>query len=178
MFAPTDADFTNGVKLYTGEPINSRAATGHILGEEACRALILLDVKDTAVKNALDLATQGMLQRLRLSETESEVVGRYCCGTCSAAYLGHVLVGGLDRNEARLMAGMKFLRSSRTGKGRWRFFPFYYTLLVLSEMDKTIAKDEIKYAAPALERGLAKIAPAEKYAERRHILSEHLLTRC
>ncbi len=44
MFAPTSADRASGIKLFTGEAVKSKAAIGHILGEEACRVLILLDV--------------------------------------------------------------------------------------------------------------------------------------
>ncbi|MEE8576086.1 MAG: hypothetical protein V3T31_02415, partial [candidate division Zixibacteria bacterium] len=41
MFAPTSIDRSNGVKVFTGEMVRSGAAIGHVLGEEACRALIL-----------------------------------------------------------------------------------------------------------------------------------------
>jgi len=46
MFAPTAKDFREGIRLFTGERITSGAATGHILGEETCRALLLLDTDD------------------------------------------------------------------------------------------------------------------------------------
>ena len=65
MFAPTQSDYSTGINLFTGEKITSRAATAHILGEEACRALILLDVKTKNVKNALKLASDGILKRIR-----------------------------------------------------------------------------------------------------------------
>jgi len=32
MFAPTNEDYTEGVRLFTGERISSRVGTGHILG--------------------------------------------------------------------------------------------------------------------------------------------------
>ena len=35
MPAPTKKDFTQGVKLFTGEALKGRAITAHILGEEA-----------------------------------------------------------------------------------------------------------------------------------------------
>ena len=44
MFAPTEKDFTGGIRLFTGERIATGAGVGHILGEEACRALWVLDV--------------------------------------------------------------------------------------------------------------------------------------
>ena len=32
MFAPTNEDYNEGVRLFTGERISSRVGTGHILG--------------------------------------------------------------------------------------------------------------------------------------------------
>jgi hypothetical protein len=70
MFAPTPVDYENGIRLFTGERISSGAATGHILGEEACRALLLLDVDLSSVGEALDRATRSMNRRLTASEVE------------------------------------------------------------------------------------------------------------
>lgn len=68
MFAPTPRDYAEGIQLFTGERISSGAATGHILGEEACRTLLLLRDSSGAVREALDRATRSMGQRLNESE--------------------------------------------------------------------------------------------------------------
>ena len=178
MFAPTSIDRTNGVKVFTGEMIRSGAGVGHVLGEEACRALILLGVADTTVKDALDRATEGMLGRLRQTENAGNVHGLYCCGLCSLAYWRHVMVGGLDRNEERLAAAMKALRAHRTGDGHWRRFPFHYTLLALSELDIRPAVDEMRYAAPVLDRYVRRTARDGKFSERRRVIAERVLAKC
>jgi hypothetical protein len=67
MFAPTAYDFKNGIRVFTGERITSGAATGHILGEEASRALILLDIDSAVVKQAMRKAKKGMQGRLHAS---------------------------------------------------------------------------------------------------------------
>ena len=77
MFAPTNEDYTEGVRLFTGERISSRVGTGHILGEEACRALLLLNVGLGDVENALDQAMRYMELRLRESEAEDPRPGFY-----------------------------------------------------------------------------------------------------
>lgn len=64
MFAPTEYDLYVETRLFTGEKLNSRAATRHILGEEACRALLQLDVPDNDVREALQRATGVMMSRL------------------------------------------------------------------------------------------------------------------
>ena len=178
MFAPTDKDLRNGVRVYTGELVRSGAAIRHVLGEEACRALILLGADDAGVKDALDRATHGMLQRLRQTEGTTKVHGMYCCGICSVAYWRNVMVGGLDRNEERLTAGMVALRARRSSDGRWRRFPFYYTLLALSELDVRLAVDEMRHAAPLLQRYVRRKIVKAKFSERRRIICERILARC
>ena len=178
MFAPTVEDLRDGVRVYTGELIRSGAAIGHILGEEACRALILLSVDDSTIREALDRATDGMLRRLRQTENMSKVHGMFCCGICTVAYWRNVMVGGLDRNEERLAAGMVALRARRSNDGRWRRFPFYYTLLALSEMNFRPALDEIRYVAPLLEHYVRRRVADNTFSERRRIVSERILARC
>ena len=68
MFAPTSQDYRDGIRLFTGERINSGAATGHILGEETCRMLLLLGVDTPEVKQSLARATRSMDACLKNSE--------------------------------------------------------------------------------------------------------------
>lgn len=77
MFAPTPGDFSDGIQLFTGERISSRAATGHILGEETCRALLLLDIDLDVADAALERASRSMDDRLSQSEMESGTLGFY-----------------------------------------------------------------------------------------------------
>ena len=69
MFAPTPMDFSRGIRLFTGERISSGAATGHILGEEACRTLLLLDAGVPQADEALARASRSMDKRLDQSES-------------------------------------------------------------------------------------------------------------
>jgi hypothetical protein len=199
MFAPTELDFSKGAKLFTGEVIRSNAATGHILGEETCRALIRLGIKTPEVKDALKRATNGMLKRLYYDICAFDVAGTvrgrstskglsygdkmrklrgmYCCGICSVSYWRHLAVGGLDYSEKRLVLGMKDLKSYRDGKGGWRRFPFYYTLLSLNEINLKPALDEMRYAVPVLERYLKRASAKTKISERRWVLAERILTK-
>jgi hypothetical protein len=177
MLAPTDEDLRNGVRVYTGELISSGAAIGNVLGEEACRVLILLGVDDSAIREALERATGGMLCRRRQTE-DSDKVHRMYCGIYSAACWRNVMVGGLDRNEERLTAGMVALRAHRIDDGHWRRFPLYYTLLAFSEIDLRQAPDEMRYAAQLLERHVKKRVLDSRFSERRRIISERILAKC
>lgn len=175
MFAPTDDDYSGGIRLFTGERVNSRAATGHILGEEGCRTLILLGVHSNSVDDALNRASLGMTSRL---EKGDRLSGMYCCGTCTPALWRHLAVGGLEDGEAWLSAGMGTLKSRRDGGGRWKGFPFYYTLLALGEIDLPSAVEEMRYASQACERYLRRSPKDDKFSRRRHTLVERVLARC
>lgn len=177
MPAPMDAECNADHRVFTGEPIKSAASASHILGEEACRALILLDVNDEFVASALKKATQGMMSRLLLpsGEPNPETLGMYCCAMCSCAYWRHLAVGGLHDSKKRLAAGMEALKEHRKGDGQWRRFPFYYTLLALSEIKLPAALEEMRYAAPVLKRYLKRAPKDDIYEQRRRILAQRIL---
>jgi len=178
MFAPTERDFRDGVVLFTGERLVTRAGLSHVLGEEACRALILLKVPDRLVEQSLVRASAGMLQRIKQGERSRRLAGTYCCGTCSVSLWRHLAAGGLDRSESRLAAGMKVLKAHRDGQGRWRRFPFYYTLLALTEIDHPAAVREMRYAAASCQRCLKRPERDDPYGRRRRTLAELILARC
>ena len=76
-----------------------------------------------------------------------------------------------------LQHGALHLRSVRDGEHGWRRFPFWYTVLALSEMDGDKAKAELKYAAPLLEAAASRAVPSAVYARRRHELAGRVLNR-
>jgi hypothetical protein len=153
MFAPTENDFKENKDLFTGDRIlSSYVATAHIVGEESCRTLIKLDVKNKDVIRSLEKATNGITRRLDQSKEEVENYGFYCCGKCSISLLRHINAGGISKYKKVLSNGIKTIKSLRSGDGKWKRFPFYYTLLFLSESDLPEAKDEIKYTLNYCER--------------------------
>ena len=164
------------MRVFTGERIRSGAGTAHILGEEACRALILLSAPAAGVRKALADASAGMIHRLD-SSPRNVKTGTYCCGTCSASLWRHLAVGGLENAERLLAAALKTLKANRDG-GRWGHFPFYYTLLALSEIPLRPAIEEMRYAAPSCERLLKRRPKDDKYDSRRRDLAERILGKC
>ena len=175
MFAPTEKDRAKTFRVFTGEGGLGRAGMRHVLGEEACRALILLDVPDRKVRDALNRAGAGMIERM--TEKPNRASGMYCCGRCSAALWRHLAVGGLTGTERLLAAGLKTLKAHRdpAKPGRWRRFGFWYTLLALSEIDLPSARAELRYAAPACERALKRSATGDTYPQRRKELARRVL---
>ena len=175
-FAGFPSERSKGIVLFTGERITSASAR-HILGEEASRALRQLRVRDSNVTRALEGADSGLMQCLERAEKDprNNNPGLFCCGKCSVGLWRNLLAGGLDRQEERLRRGASHLRAMRDSEHQWRKFPFWYTVLALSEMDSAEAKRELKHATPALERVAGRAVPSAVYARRRHELAVRAL---
>jgi hypothetical protein len=175
-FAGFPSERTNGIVLFTGEHIESASAR-HILGEEASRALRQLRVRDLDATLALERADNGLMRCLARAaeDPRNRNPGLFCCSKCSVGLWRNLLSGGLDRREERLRRGAWHLRSMRDGEHQWRRFPFWYTVLALSEMDNAEARRELKYAAPALERAASRAVPSAVYGRRRHELAVRTL---
>jgi len=175
-FAGFPVERAQGIALFTGERITSASAR-HILGEESSRTLRLLRVRDAGVARALDAADDGLMQCLARAAADPRYrnPGLFCCGKCSVGLWRNLLSGGLDRRDERLQRGASHLRTVRDGKQGWRTYPFWYTVLALSEMDSREAKAELRYAAPALERTASRNPPSATCARRRHALATRTL---
>ena len=180
-YADTFGGFPNerkqGIVLFTGERITSASAR-HILGEEACRVVRLLRVRDRDLRDAVDRATAGLMRALDRAAQDPRHAngGTFCCGKCTVGMWRHLLAGGLDRQDDRLRCGVSHLRSVRTGDGTWRKFPFWYTVLALSEMDFREARQELAYATPLLQRTAERPPARSIYAQRRHTLAVRALS--
>ena len=177
-FAGFPSELREGVVVFTGERF-THASARHILGEEACRVLRWLDVREPEVQAALERADRGLIAAVALAEHDPRYgnnPGAYCCTKCTVGMWRNVISGGLDRHEERLRRGVgQFLRSSR-GERQWRTFPFWYTVLALTEMDVAEARDELEFVAPVLERTARRAAPSDTYGKRRHELALRALS--
>jgi len=142
LFAPTEEDLL-GVQLPTGERVGS-AALRHILGEEALRTAILWNLgSSSAVKKAVN-SFDRLLER---GEPCAKSSGFYCCYRCTPAFLRTLAVVKPDDWREILEKGVRKIRDERTPEGRWHGFPFFYTLLTLSEIDSPSAKAELRHAS-------------------------------
>jgi hypothetical protein len=177
-FAGFPRERDKGIVVFTGERIGSASAR-HILGEEACRALQQLRVREAGVNAALGRASEGLMACLERAAEDPRHTnpGLYCCGKCSVGLWRNLLAGGLDRQEERLRRGAAHLRTMRDGEGGWRTFPFWYTVLALGDMDSREASSELAYAAPLLEAAAARAPGSTKYAARRHALATRVVDR-
>lgn len=144
LFAPTEEDFSQGARFLTGERIRSGAGTAHVLGEEALRALCIWGLRDRE-------ETQRALENFHNIVEESRATGRYCCNTCTIALWRGVTAIRFAGWEELIENGLIRLNQARTPEGRWKGYPFYYTLFTLAEIDSPAARQEQSHAAKTVE---------------------------
>ena len=70
LFAGFAPELASGIRLFTGERVTSASAR-HILGEESCRALLLLKSDDAIATAALTRATAWIVERVEKAATLS-----------------------------------------------------------------------------------------------------------
>lgn len=145
LFMPTNKDLSQGVRLLTGERMRSNAATRHVLGEEALRTAIVWKLRLSSVVTE---AVKGFDQILEKGGKN----GYYCCYTCTISFLRTLAMVKPDNWDGVLEKALSRIKMARTPDGRWHGFPFYYTLLALSEMDTPPAKAELRHASKVAER--------------------------
>lgn len=144
-FTPASQDLSQGVRLPTGERMRSDAGTRHILDEEALRTVIVWGLgSSSSVKQAL----KGFNKLLEAGGKN----GRWCCHMCTTAFLRTLAVVKPDDWKEILEKGIGHIKRKRIPNGRWHSFPFYYTLLTLSEMVTSSAEAELRHASKVAEK--------------------------
>lgn len=170
LFAPTDQDLRQGLRLPTGELIRSGAALRHILGEEALRTAIAYGLGSSS---AAKQAVKGFDQILERGARSS---GTYCCHNCTIAFLRTINVVKPKEWDRILEKGLNKIREKRTNDGKWHSYPFYYTLLTLSELDIDLARAELRYASKAAERLLNRYRGNDRTSRFRKLALEAALS--
>jgi hypothetical protein len=171
------------IRLFTGETAG-HASARHIAAEEACRALLFLNVRGT--QSVLAQASASLLECIgpvtwkirplgHNADVRPYLGGTYCCAPCSVGFWRHLTAGGLDQQDARLARGLKCLKAMRQSDGTWRAFPFWYTLSALLEMPPDRARPELRHAAARCEKSLTRQTKAP-YHQRRAELARRLLS--
>ena len=172
FFVPFAAESETKVKLFSGEQLNTALAHNHSLMIEAVRILKLLAMENHAVTQSILLADHCM---------EKMCYSNFCAkGECKALTIAYLRYLSLDRtgNSApRINTHLTNLTSYRNGKYKWGGFPYFYTLLMLLEIEDPLALEELHYAAPTFEKQLAQNWPADPISKRRQEIIKKALAR-
>jgi hypothetical protein len=174
-FGVTAKDMKGKVYTFTGEQLTSPASMRHIIAEEASRVLIQLSKLTGKKVPALKTANVRLLRGIKYGESIGKPAGTFCCGACTIGLWRHINSGGFPAIAKKLPLGIQYLKTFRDGKGSWGRFPFYYTLLALSEMKSQEAKREIMYVMPVIKSRLNRMKKSGKFSQRRYDLLLKLL---
>jgi hypothetical protein len=162
FFLPFAVETEVKVKLFSGEQLKTSLAQNHIPMLEAVRILKLLDSQNDAATQAIQLANQRMDKMCYSSFcTKGE------CKVMTIAFLRYLFVENNGNSASRINIHLARLARHRDGKGRWGGFPFFYTLLMLSEIADPMASTELQYASPACEKLLTQNWTGDLISKRR-----------
>lgn len=170
----TGKDMRSPVHTFTGERLLC-ASMRHIMAEESARVVLQLSQIAGSKPETLNKTNERFYMMLKASEDAGKPLGTFCCAACTIGLWRYLNAGGLPKYQEHLSNGLMSLHSSRDESGKWGRFPFYYTLLALSEIDDPLATKEINYALPGCERALKRLKPESKFSKRKQELLLRLL---
>ncbi len=173
FFIPFAAESEARSMLFSGEQILTEFARRHIQLIESARILELLGVNNDTVTQSIRVADQ----RMSTSCYNSKFCSKGECKSLTIAYMRYLTSCNVKDSITRLNSLLSKLASHRDGKGRWGGFPYFYTLLMLSEVDDPLATQELQYAAPQCEKQLGQIKSVDPISIRRQAIITKALSR-
>ena len=163
-------DLVKKDRLVTGEKLSTKLAVKNIGTIQKARLLSSL-----SVPHAVDKSNLQKLDEWIKKQCFAEFCGVGECRHSSMAYLRYLGTLNGDTNKSTVDTFVHKLSECRDGGARWKGFPFYYTLLVLSELTSQDARTELQYAVPACHRAMKRINRKDPYSKiRREVLSDVL----
>jgi hypothetical protein len=142
FFAPTEKDHTSHNRVYTGEPIVSRASALFMHSNHALRSLLRAGY-------ASDSQVRKKIKRLEALFGEGHI---YCCGRCTQSVLQAFGVHPQLRGHDIAQHGLHWLAKQQKTTGDWRSVPFYHALHSLSYYDGREVERQMMRLLPKLER--------------------------
>ncbi|MGY5878885.1 MAG: hypothetical protein RTV31_01485 [Candidatus Thorarchaeota archaeon] len=147
-------------RLYTGERLQTHLAVKNILTIESARALVLSGSSSEIATSSISLVENWL---------ENQCFSDFCatgeCRHSSVAFIRYLnALGKTDRLNSMISKLSKF----RDGKGGWKGFPYFLTLLVITEVESQAANDELAYTLPFTEQRFKRSKSEEPYKSRRN----------
>jgi len=172
FFIPFTAETEARSRLFSGEQLLTEFARTHIQLIESARVLKLLEVNNDIITQSILVANQRM---------STSCYSKFCskgeCKSLTIAYMRYLTSCDGRDSITRLNSLLSKLASYRDGKGRWGGFPYFYTLLMLSEVDDPLATLELQYAAPLCKKQRMQIGSADPISSRRQAIITKALSR-
>jgi hypothetical protein len=126
-----------------------------------------------------DAAAQSI--RIADQRMNSMCYSKFCskgeCKYLTIAFMRYLASTDDKDSENRINPFLVELVGHRDGKGKWTGFPFFYTLMMLSEVDDPLASQELLYAAPLCEKQNGQNISADPISRRRQAILARALSR-
>ncbi len=172
FFIPFTAESATESRLFSGEQLNTEFARRHIQLIEAARVLKLLAMDITAAARSIQIADRRM---------NTMCYSKFCskgeCKSVTIAYMRYLTSSGISDSASRIKPFLTSLVSHRDGKGKWKGFPYFYTLLMLSEVDDPLATQELQYAVSAFPKQPGLLLSTDPISRRRQAILTHAFSR-
>jgi hypothetical protein len=140
VFHLSAEELVDDIHLISGEKPRTKLLKANAVELETLRLLALLGGDRPDVQQLIQTAN---------SRLEKQCFANVCltgdCVGASVAYLRYISSRQAGPWELQVRHGMEILKENRSGDGRWSRFPYFFTLLWLVELPRTISKAEIRY---------------------------------
>lgn len=167
IFHPTQEEQQVGICLLSGEKPKTKLLANNALELETLRLLALLQPGAPEARRTFETANRRLA---RLCFAQVCTTGE--CAHASIAYLRYLTALDMQQCLPQAQHALDVIRQFRSGTGRWRAFPFFFTLLWLNDLPDGLAAAELEYARPYCETLLEKQLSEDKRIDsmRRRIL--------
>jgi hypothetical protein len=172
FFIPFSTESAHPSRLFSGEPLKTGFARRHFQLIEAARVLNLLEMDGSLVTESIQVSEQRMN-----SMCYSQFCSKGECKTLTVAYMRYLTCSALKDAPSRLSALLSKLVAHHDGKGKWNGFPYFYTLMMLSEADDPLATAELQYAAVLSKRLPASLTATDLISRRRQAILTQAFSR-
>ncbi|MFW9975263.1 MAG: hypothetical protein ACFFDQ_08370 [Candidatus Thorarchaeota archaeon] len=153
-------------RLFTGERLQTRLAIKNMLTINSARAILISKVPSSDAQKTIELTNSWL---------ENQCFSGFCsAGECRHSTLMYMRYLALQGNHGKLEFMIPELSRHRDGKGSWKGFPYYYTLLTLLEIPIESAKEELLYAYPTIEDKIRHSRSSEPFSSRREEILERV----
>ena len=156
-------------RVYTGEKLQTYLAAKNILTIESVRALVLSGSNSEIVQTAIALTNSWL---------ENQCFSDFCAtGECRLSSVAFIRYQNALGNTTCLEYMISKLSKFRDSKGGWTGFPYFFTLLALTEIQSSIVEDELRYALEHSEKRFSRSRSEEPYISRRREIHTNLQNR-
>ena len=170
MFYPSEQDREGGIQFFSGEKPRAKFLVDNLVELETLRVLALIQPGELKVRSIFQEANRRIYP---LCFANGCIVGE--CAHASIAFRRYLLVQDQIASGEKNRQTLQAMKLRRSDEGKWRGFPFYFTLLWLTELPGSMGGDELDYAREYCERLSRRMKDEEPLDEvRRKILQRAL----